>query len=83
MSIASCSQDDNGTMVMQQFPEIVCWQGQHIVHALFAGAIGIIYVLIACVVALTFYENKMKTDNPLARKDSKAEVSFIINKIVC
>ena len=52
-------------------------------HALFAGAIGVIYVIIACVVALTFYENKMKTDNPLARKDSKAEVSFIINKIVC
>lgn len=43
----------------------------------------LIFVVICAIVAYAFFEPGMTNGNRTARQDSKGEVSFIINKVLC
>ena len=59
-----------------------CYQGVHIIHASFSIIITFIFVTIAIVVALNYFESRITSNDPTARSNSRADVCFIINKIV-
>lgn len=57
LSVVSCenSEDMMGAQVMQNFPDIVCWQGWHMFHAVVTLFFTSIFVFIASIVALTIF----------------------------
>lgn len=54
----------------------------HIIHGSVAAINITIFVVIAVVIILNFYESRISSNNPTARSNSRAEIAFAINKIV-
>lgn len=78
----SCQRNADGKLALDKFPDKICWEGFHIMHALFAITIGTVYIVISTVVALIYFENRMTSDNQTARQNSRGDVAFILNKII-
>jgi len=62
----SCKRSENG-YVHVYYPDTKCWEGLHILHAVMAVMVSLIFVIIALVVTLTFYETKTVTSNAGAK----------------
>lgn len=84
-NIINCSPStsDPSIQVMQYFPSVVCFQGMHLMHASVTLFFASIFVFISTIVAMTLFEPRMTSSSILARKSSRGEVIFIINKVVC
>ena len=59
-----------------------CFVGAHIFHSVLGVLFIVIFVTISIVVAINYYESRISSNNFLARSNSMAEVSFILNKIL-
>jgi hypothetical protein len=89
IKMVTCSTDPNtGILVHSSFPEIQCWKGTHILHAIVGLTTIITFVIIAVVVALNYFESRISSQDPTARyisgvtrSNSRADVVFIFNKI--
>ena len=71
----------NGS-TMTLFPEVECWQGAHIIHAVFAIIISIIFILIAFVVSMTYFESRSTSNDLAAKVTSRADVFIVIMKTI-
>lgn len=72
--------DSNGQMTL--FPDVTCWQGTHIIHASFAIIISIIFILIALVVSLTYFESRSTSNDLAAKVTSRADVFIVVMKTI-
>jgi hypothetical protein len=63
-------------------PNLVCWKGEHYVHATFAIIADVIFVIICLVVYIFFYESNSSTKDHSARIHSRAHVFLLISKII-
>lgn len=61
---------------------MICYKGIHLFHTFCAVFFSVMFITISIIVAINFYESRISSDNPLARKSSHGEVIFIMNKIV-
>ena len=64
------------------FPDVQCFVGVHLIHTIFSIVFNISFVFISLIVTLNLYESRISSDNKQARSNSRADVSFIVNKIV-
>ena len=57
ISVVSCSTISTVPLiqVMQNFPDIVCWEGWHVFHATITLIFAAAFVFISCIVALTIF----------------------------
>ncbi len=69
--ILTCEQDDNGNSINTTAPEIVCWQGLHILYAVSAIIVSSVFIVIAWVIAMTYYEVSSDSENPEAKYVSR------------
>lgn len=83
ISLITCSTNENGEYAMELFPDVVCWQGWHILHSILACLFNLIFTIICSIVAYAFFEPRMGSKNRTARSDSNGEVVFILNKVIC
>ena len=79
----SPSEADPNVQILQFFPDVVCFQGAHLVHVSITMFFTSIFVFISTVVAMTLFEPRMTANTIAARRSSDGEVIFIINKIIC
>lgn len=63
----TCVQDGSGNYVHSYYHEIICWQGLHILYAIMAIIVSIVFILISLIVTFTFYETKSLTNNAGSR----------------
>lgn len=57
---------------MISFPEVICWEGWHLFHAVITLLFVSIFVFISSVVALALFEPRMTTNKLTARQNSTA-----------
>ena len=83
LSVISCGPSDNdpSVQVMSFFPTVVCFEGEHLIHASITLFFTSIFVFISTVVAMTLFEPRMTANTIASRKSSDGEVIFIVNKI--
>ena len=94
LSMLQC-QYSNGVYVHSIYPQIICWQGSHIVHGSLCVVMSVVFIIVCIVVSLTYFESRMLTEDPTARyyydqsmiliflrQHSHGDVVFLINKIV-
>jgi len=67
---------------MTLFPETECWTGSHIIHATFAILVSIIFIVIAHVVSLTYFESRSTSNDLAAKVTSRADVFIVIMKTI-
>jgi len=72
--------DSNGQMTL--FKDVTCWQSTHIIHASFAIIVSIIFVMIAFVVSLTYFESRSTSNDLAAKVTSRADVYIVIMKTI-
>ena len=72
--------DSDGKMTL--FKDVTCWEGTHIIHACFAIVISIIFILIAFVVSLTYFESRSTSNDLTAKVTSRADVYIVIMKTI-
>jgi hypothetical protein len=72
--------DSDGKMTL--FKDVKCWEGTHIIHACFAIVISIIFILIAFVVSLTYFESRSTSNDLTAKVTSRADVYIVIMKTI-
>jgi len=82
ISMVECQTDDNGILVHSSYDNIQCWRGMHLLHGTVALVNIFIFVVISLIVALNYFESRITSNNPTARSNSRADVVFIINKIM-
>ena len=83
IGMVECNNDpETGKSVHNLFPDVVCWQGTHILHGVIALIIIVVFVSISLIVALNYFESRISSSDPTARSNSRADVVFIINKIM-
>jgi hypothetical protein len=63
------------------FPDVSCWHGTHIIHASFSIVVSFIFIVIAIIVSLTYFESKGASHDISARVNSRADVFIILMKI--
>jgi glucose uptake protein GlcU len=61
---------------------LICWYGEHYVHATLAILVSVAFVIICIVVSITYYESKTSHNNHSARIHSRADVFLLISKII-
>ncbi|MDR3546668.1 MAG: hypothetical protein P4M11_00070 [Candidatus Pacebacteria bacterium] len=59
--------DSHGSYVHVYYPDVKCWQAMHILHAVLAVVVSLVFIFIALVVTFTFYETKTVTSNAGAK----------------
>jgi len=65
--MVTCIKDSEGENVHSFYNEVKCWKGAHIFHSVMAIFMSILFIIIALIVTLTFYEAKGFSSNPGAR----------------
>ncbi|EGR30840.1 PAS domain S-box family protein [Ichthyophthirius multifiliis] len=83
VSVVQCSTNEQGQLGLDSFPEVICWEGWHLFHALISSLFNLIFMFLSTIVALTYFQPKQTSEDRTARQDSKGEVAFILNKVVC
>lgn len=83
ISVITCSANESGLYAMTQFPNVACWTGWHIFHAIISQFFNLLFTSICTIAAFTFFEPRMNSGDRTARQDSSCEVAFIMNKVTC
>jgi len=64
LSMLECSYDsEKQAFFHNNFENVVCFQGVHLVHTIVAGIFSIIFITISLIVALNFYESRISSQN--------------------
>ena len=80
--ISCVTHEDTGEVVLVLYPQIKCWHGYHLLHAAFSLIIAPIFLLIAVVVSLTYFESKQSSNSVDAKVNSRAETKTITMKFL-
>jgi hypothetical protein len=65
--IPACETTDEGTSVNTTANDIVCWEGMHILYTVSAILVSSVFIVIAVVIAMTYYDISTDYDNPSAK----------------
>lgn len=76
------SPDDATVSVMVLFPDIVCWQGMHLLHASVSIVVSFVFILICLVAANALFESKESINDIGSKVSSKADFNYLIMKII-
>lgn len=83
LSMIDCQFNVNAQQyVHSSYPDVICYVGTHLIHTIFSIGFTAVFVIISLIVAINYFETRMSSPNILARSNSRAEVCFIMNKIV-
>jgi hypothetical protein len=83
VTIISCTQSADGEeLVIYYFPDIVCYQGWHLMHSIICTTFQLLFIAIAITVTITYYEPRMCTGSTKAKIDNYSDIVFILNKVV-
>lgn len=86
ISMLECAEetDANGVshVVNHYAHNLICWYGEHYVHATLAILVSVAFVIICIVVSITYYESKTSHNNHSARINSRAGVFLLVSKII-
>ena len=83
LSMIECDHmEDKEGYFHKGFPDVQCFVGVHLIHTVFAIVFNLAFVFISLIVTLNLYESRISSENKQARSNSRADVSFIVNKIV-
>ena len=63
----SCVRDSEGVLRHQEFTEIECFTGNHILNAILSITLAIVYISIAMIVGINFFECKSTSQDPSSR----------------
>jgi hypothetical protein len=85
LNIINCnaSVDNPDIQVLQYFPNVICFEGTHIIHVSITMFFTATFVFVCTIIAAALFEPRMTSGKLMARKSSKGEIIFIINKIIC
>ena len=67
VSMISCHKNDDGVFVHNYYVEERCWEGLHILHAIMAVVVSIVFIMISLIVTLTFYDIKTLSANAASK----------------
>ena len=72
LNIVSCdsSEDNPDVQVLQFFPDVVCFEGTHLIHVSITLFFTSIFIFISTIVALTLFEPRMTAKTIAARRSS-------------
>ena len=73
----SCVRDSNGVLRHQEFTEIECFKGNHILNAIFSVILTITFISICMIVGITFFECKTDSSDPSTRFFKNVILLFI------
>lgn len=76
LSMMSCAETKDGTMIHVQFEEIKCWNSVHIVHSVFAIFAALLFIETCYIVCICYFECKSTANVPTAKTNARA--SFIL-----
>jgi hypothetical protein len=65
-SLSACGKNDAGLLVHHIFTDEICFQSIHIMHVCFSYVIVLMFITIAAVSTLVYYENRF-TKDPTAK----------------
>jgi len=83
MSVPACVEDKNtGLSVHSYYSEVRCWNGVHILHAIFAIFGSILFVTVTAVLSLTYFEYKGVSNDPTARINSRPNFLILVYKTI-
>jgi glucose uptake protein GlcU len=86
ISMVECEEEIDSTgavhYVNHYAHNLICWYGEHYVHATFAILVIVAFVIICIVVSITYYESNTSNHNHSARIHSRAHVFLLISKII-
>ncbi len=80
-SVLSCITNNQNKIAHIYFNEIVCWENIHILHSIFAILIAIIFISIAIIVGLTYFDCRTSSADPGARSLIILNTPFLLTKI--
>lgn len=83
ISVIDCQQNEKGVLAHSYFPDVQCYVGWHLGHVMISVFFTFCFIMISGVVAYAYFDPEMTSRNRTARSDSRGEVVFIINKVVC
>ncbi|MDR3548610.1 MAG: hypothetical protein P4M11_10175 [Candidatus Pacebacteria bacterium] len=66
-SMMACQSDDAGVMVNTTASDIVCWQGMHILYSASAIVVSSVFLVIAIIVAMTYFDISWDDENPSSK----------------
>ena len=64
------------------FQDTQCWSGAHIIHAVFAILISVIFVVISMVVSLTYFESRSTSNDLAAKVTARADIFVVVMKTI-
>ena len=64
------------------FKNFTCWSGVHIIHAVLAIAISLIFLAICITISLTYYKSRSSSNDSSARVNSRADSFVLLEKII-
>ena len=80
LSVLNCVKDENGQNVHFIFKEVVCYQGEHLVHSILAVLVIAAFILISQIVGIAYFECRTNNDGPDNRLLSILKFLKYINK---
>ena len=84
VSMLACAENETETgYVHSNYRDVECWTGTHIIHAVAAILVSILFIIISIIVCLTYYESRTTTNDPSARTNSRTDTFHMIDKILC
>jgi len=82
ISVPACVTDKSGLSVHSFYSEVRCWNGVHILHAIFAILGSILFVATTAVLSLTYFEYKGVSNDPNARINSRPNFLILVYKTI-
>jgi len=79
----SCTRDSEGVLRHQEFTEIECFTGNHILNSVFSILLAFVFISISMIVGITFFECKSSSRDPSARVNARANFLYIWYEMGC
>jgi hypothetical protein len=67
ISISDCQNNSNGVLVNRMFPSTTCWNGMHIIQAVIAIMVAIVFAAISLIAGITYFECRGSSHDATAR----------------
>lgn len=82
LSMLQCSTNSDAIQISSYDSSLVCWQGAHIVHVIFAIVFSVIFVIICTAIQLCNFDSRFSIHDHNSRSNSRADAFLILSKIV-
>ena len=82
VSILVCVQTTpDGKSYSYYIPSLVCWEGQHLGHAVICTFAAVLFSAICILLQYTYYEARNTLKNPLSKVNASSDVFMTLSKI--